>query len=85
MVPMVSPKPSDVCRVSAVPTACGGATSVTRALNCAESATTVKPHTSAMAMSSASGAPANHPMVSAHRPLTAMAAAATRSRPRRSA
>ena len=43
----VSAKPIDVCSMSAVPTDSGGATSVTTALNCAESATIVKPQISA--------------------------------------
>ena len=41
---IVSKKPSDVCTVSAVPTACGGTASVTSVLNCAESAITKNPH-----------------------------------------
>ncbi len=46
MVTIVRRKPTEVCRVSAVPTACAGANSVTMALNWAESATTKKPQTS---------------------------------------
>ena len=43
---MVSRNPTEVWSVNAVPTPCWGATSVTIALNCAESATTNRPHTS---------------------------------------
>ena len=56
IVAVVSRNPSDVCRASAVPTACGGATSVTRALNCAESAITKNPHSQATARSHTAGA-----------------------------
>ncbi|HEX8363534.1 MAG TPA: hypothetical protein VF613_25665 [Longimicrobium sp.] len=42
MVTIVSRKPSEVCRVRAVPTEWGGATSVMAALDWAESATTEK-------------------------------------------
>ena len=45
IVTMVSRKPSEVCSVSAVPVASTGARSLTSAENCAESATTAKPHT----------------------------------------
>ena len=43
IVTMVSRNPSEVCNIKAVPTESWGATSVTSALNCAESATTKKP------------------------------------------
>src|SRR5256885_1076499 len=45
---IVSRNPSDVCMVSAVPTACGGTDSVTRTLNCAESAMTKNPQARAI-------------------------------------
>ena len=54
MLPMVSRNPSEVCRVKAVPTACRGATSVTMALNWAESATTKNPQTQASGASTQS-------------------------------
>jgi hypothetical protein len=55
MVTMVSRKPSEVWSVSAVPTAWLGATSVTMALNWAESATMKKPQTQASATSTRRG------------------------------
>ena len=79
MVAIVSRKPSEVCSVSAVPTACGGATSVTSALNCAESATTKKPHAHATGTSAHGLASKSRPMPSAHAPLAAIARVTTRS------
>jgi hypothetical protein len=55
----------------------GGATSVTSAVNCAESATMVKPHRSATAVTSQRGAVMSQPSVSAHAPLTAIGVAGT--------
>ena len=57
IVAMVSRKPSEVCSVSAVPTACGGTLSVTSTENCAESAMTKKPHPRAIGTSSSRLAP----------------------------
>ncbi len=60
----VSRNPTDVCSVSAVPTACGGATSVTSAENCAESATIAKPQTSASSTRRDVGRNVSEPMTS---------------------
>ena len=57
MLTIVSRNPALVCRVSAVPTCVRGVCSVTSAENCAESATTVKPQTTASTSSTQSGAP----------------------------
>lgn len=57
MVAMVSRNPIDVWSMSAVPTACAGAASVTMALNCAESATTKNPQIAVRTMSSHHGPP----------------------------
>jgi hypothetical protein len=65
MVTAVSAKPSDVCSVSAVPTASGGTLSVTSTLNCALSAMTKNPHTSASGTTSHGDAPKASPMPSA--------------------
>src|SRR5438309_1380469 len=74
-------KPTHVCVVSAVPTYAGGESSVIAVENCAESATTLIPHTSATAIVSA-GAPANvRPISNAHAPLTAIAAIVSVVRP----
>src|SRR5881275_2982976 len=71
--------------VSAVPTACGGTDSVTRTLNCAESAITKKPQMSDTGTSSQSVLPNVKPMRSEHAPLAAIATVTSHSRPRRSA
>src|SRR5262245_36191518 len=78
IVTMVSRKPSEVWSVSAVPTAWGGAASVTIALNCAESATTKNPHTATSAATSAGGAPKSAPTPSEHAALAAIAQVTTR-------
>ena len=79
MLPMVRRKPSEVWSVSAVPTACEGATSVTSALNCAESATTKNPHTHATAATHGAAAPKHAAIAIAHAPLAAIAWITTRS------
>src|SRR5215216_6335088 len=79
---IVNRKPSDVCTVSAVPTACGGTDSVTSTLNCAESATTKKPQASAMGTSSQRLWPKVNPMSTAQAPLAAIATVTSHSRPR---
>src|SRR5437868_3101949 len=61
--------PTQVCVVSAVPTYAGGESSVTAVENCAESATTLTPQTSAIAMVSAGDPPNVSPIVAAHAPL----------------
>src|SRR5688572_25825384 len=81
MESVVSAKPTQVCVVRAVPTYAGGDSSVTAVENCAESATTLTPHTSATA-SVASGAPPYvKPIVAAQSPLTAIAAIVAAVRP----
>ena len=78
IVIVVSRKPNEVWSVSAVPTACGGAESATMALNCAESATTKKPQTQAIAVTTQTGAPKARPMPSEHAALAAMDRLTTR-------
>src|SRR6185436_6588028 len=85
METMVSRKPSDVCTVSAVPTACGGTASVTSALNCAESAMTKNPHAHASEPTIQSDLPNANGIMSEQAPLRAMASMTSRSRPRASA
>src|SRR5262245_10288142 len=77
--------PTHVCVVSAVPTYAGGESSVTAVENCAESATTLMPHTSATASVSDGDPPNVRPITAAHAPLTAMAAIVSVVRPQRSA
>ena len=57
IVTMVSRKPRQVCRVSAVPTYSTGEYSLTSAENCAESATTAKPQTITSAKNHTGAAP----------------------------
>src|SRR6266516_3793550 len=71
MLAIVSRNPSDVCRVSAVPTACDGTDLVTIVLNCAESAMTKNPPSHATA--TMTQPPHTHP-----NPPTAMAPNANR-------
>src|SRR5687768_4449174 len=85
MVSVVSRNPSDVWIMSAVPTACDGTLSVTRTLNCAESATTKKPQASATGASSHQLRPNVSPIKREHAPLAASARMTNRSRPMRSA
>src|SRR5882762_5221858 len=85
MVAHVSRNPRLVCSVNAVPTYSRGASSLTAAENCAESATTLIPHTSSNGMSAASGAPNNRPTATAHIPDTTIAVLVTSVRPQRSA
>src|SRR6266581_2547456 len=61
-----------------------GASSVTAAENCAESATTVTPHTSSRGQSTASDLPNSVPTESAHAPERAIATLVTSVRPQRS-
>src|SRR5262245_39617667 len=83
-VATVSVKPSASWSVSAVPTYAGSASSVTIVENCAESATTHAPQTSATAGSSHAGPSAAKPTASAHAHETAIASAALVVRPTRS-
>src|SRR5438093_489138 len=85
MLAIVSRNPNDVCRVSAVPTACGGTDLVTIVLNCAESAMTKNPHTHATATMTQTLDAKKPPMTAAQLPLTAMARITSRSCPIRSA
>src|SRR5688572_12981402 len=73
IVTPVNRNPSEVCMVRAVPTACRGATSVTRALNWAESATTKNPQIQATAATTQGLCPKKKPMVSEQVPLAAIA------------
>ena len=82
---VVSRNPSDVCSVSAVPTACGGALSVTSTLNWALSAMMKKPHTSATGVSSQSERPKERPTRAQQTVLTESAMMTSRGRPMRSA
>jgi hypothetical protein len=85
MVTAVSAKPSDVCSVSAVPTASGGTLSVTSTLNCALSAITKNPQASESGTTSQSDRAKASPMPIAHAPLRVMATVTSHARPRRSA
>src|SRR6266516_3224262 len=78
MLAIVSRNPSDVCRVSAVPTACDGTDLVTIVLNCAESAMTKNPHSHATATMTQTLDANKPPMTTAQLPLTAMAPNANR-------
>src|SRR5258708_6745862 len=84
MVAQVSRNPRLVCSVRAVPTYSCGASSLTAAENCAESATTVMPHRSSSGISAASGAANSRPTASAQLPDTAIATLVTIERPQRS-
>src|SRR5207302_155251 len=70
---VVSRNPAAVWTVRAVPTACGGTDSVTRALNWALSAMTKKPQVQASRVTRARLAPKRKPMVRAQVPLAAKA------------
>ncbi len=70
MLPIVRRNPTEVCRVSAVPTACGGAISVTSAENCAESAITATPPDEADARGPARPAAEHQPCSQRAAPLT---------------
>src|SRR5688572_19837679 len=82
---VVSRKPTDVCSVSAVPTACGGTTLVTSVENCALSAITATPQTRTSSVSSGSDRPKTSGVSNAQLPLTAIAPATKRAYPTRSA
>ena len=84
MLTIVSRKPIDTCNVSAVPTACASTLSVTSTENCAESAITNQPQTSATGTTSHQLMPYTAPIASAQLPLTAMETVTSHSRPRRS-
>src|SRR5205823_3546096 len=85
MLTIVNRNPALVCSVSAVPTWVRGVYSVTRAENCAESATTVKPQMTAKMRRTASGAPKKSGDARAHAALASIAAPAIRALPQRSA
>src|SRR5579862_6714251 len=82
---MLSRKPIDVWSVRAVPTASGGADSVTIAENCAESETTKKPQTRTRGARIQGDSDWKQPTTSAQVPLTAMERLTTKGRPLRSA
>ena len=77
---IVSRNPSEVCTVSAVPTAWPGTDSVTSALNCALSATTKNPHTSASGASIHNDAPKRSRRRAQHAPLATSEIVTSRSR-----
>src|SRR6185436_9613458 len=81
IVTIVSRNPRQVWSVSAVPTYSWGATSVTSAENCAESATIDTPQTNVTATTNRSGPFTRAPTVRAQTPLTAMATMVTGARP----
>ncbi len=85
MLTIVNRNPALVCSVSAVPTWVRGVCSLTSAENCAESATTVKPQTTARSSSAPIGAPKKSGDPSAQAALASIAAPATRALPQRSA
>jgi hypothetical protein len=85
MVTTVSENPRASCRVSAVPTYRWSATSVTMVENCAESATTQKPHTSPTATGTHAGAPSVRPMTALAAPEETIATDVSQARPCRSA
>src|SRR5205809_198061 len=85
MVKQVSRNPRLVCRVSAVPTSSRGASSLTAAENCAESATTVTPQTSSSGIITARGRANTKPTASAQAPDSVIAALVISVRPQRSA
>ena len=81
----VSRKPRAICRARADPAVPAGASSETAVENWAESATTVTPHTIAIATVIAGRAPKANPAAMALVPDTAIAAIVSVVRPRRSA
>src|SRR5688572_668732 len=85
IVNIVSRNPREVCSVRAVPTACGGALSLTMALNCAESATTKKPQHHTSGTSSHGLAPNRKPITTQQAPEIAIATVTTLAYPQRSA
>ena len=85
IVAAVRRNPAAVCTASAEPAVPGGASSLTAVENCAESATTVTPHTSATARTMGAGAPKSRPVRIADVPETASAAIVSVVRPSRSA
>src|SRR5882762_5546 len=85
IVAQVSRNPRLVWSVSAVPTYSRGASSLTAAENCAESATALIPQTSSNGMSATSVAPKSRPTTLAHVPDTTIAVLVTSVRPQRSA
>src|SRR6185437_6432475 len=87
MLTTVSKNPRQVCMVSAVPTYSAGASSVTHAENCAESATMLTPQISVRAPSTTGDAAARNarPMPNAQQPLITIAVIVMVVRPNRSA
>ena len=85
MLAIVSRKPALVCSVRAVPTCVRGLYSLTSAENCAESATTLKPQTTASTSKTKEGAPNVSGESAAQIALTIIAAPATRAFPHSSA
>src|SRR5262245_22763897 len=85
MLIIVSRKPAQTCRVSAVPTCVRGLNSLTSAENCAESATIENPQTIASRNSHHGEAPKTADERAAHVPLTSIAAPATCALPHASA
>ena len=85
MLAIVSRKPALVCSVRAVPTCVRGLYSLTSAENCAESATTLKPQTTASTSKTKGGAPNVSGESAAQIALTIIAAPATRAFPHSSA
>src|SRR5437762_6823676 len=85
MVGAVRRNPRRVWSVRAVPTEAAGASSLTAAENCAESAITAIPHTSNTGTRIQSGRPYTSPTPSAHTPDTTIATLVTVVRPSRSA
>src|SRR4051812_1797196 len=79
---IVSRKPADVCSVSAVPTACGGTDSVTKALNCAESATTKYPQMTTSAINKTRPWPNTRGETRAQAPLAIIETVTSHSLPR---
>ncbi len=85
IVTPVSRNPAAVCNARAEPAVPGGASSLTAVENCAESATTVMPHTTSTVSTMAVGAPNRKPTTMALEPESAMAVIVTVVRPSRSA
>ena len=75
---VVTRKPRDVWRVSAVPMLWAGTTRVTSVENCALSAITVTLQTSRRTMSGTIGPPKAAALASAHAPLVAIAMVTSR-------
>src|SRR5918995_5819091 len=85
IVTPVRRKPTEVCSARALPAVPGGDSSLTAVENCAESATTVMPHTTTTARMIQVGAPNSRPAATALEPDNSIAAIVRVVRPRRSA